>query len=69
MSHLTGKKIKPSNNRAVCYHLLNCNFLSHFDNFSILARENKKYLLEIEESLLIMRDKLSLNRNINFAPL
>ena len=36
-----------------------------FDNFSVLAHENKKYLLEIKESLLIMRDKPSLNRNID----
>ena len=69
VSPLIGKKVKPSNNSAVCDHLLDCNFLPSFDNFSILAHENKKYLLEIKESLLIMRDKLSLNRNINSAPL
>ena len=44
-------------------------FLPSFDNFSVLAYESKKYLLEIKESLLIMRDKPSLNRNINSAPL
>ena len=69
VSLLTGKKIKPSNNSAVCDHLLNCNVLPSFDIFSILAHENKKHLLEIKESLLIMRDKPSLNRNINSAPL
>ena len=35
---------------------------------SVLAYKSKKYLLEIKESLLIMRDKPSLNRNINSAP-
>ena len=40
-----------------------------FDNFSVLGYENKKYLLQIKKSLLIMRDKPSLNRNINYAPL
>ena len=50
------KKIKPSNNSAVYDHLLHCNLLPSFDSFSILAQENKKYLLEIKESLLIMRD-------------
>ena len=35
------------------------------DKFSILAHENKKWLLGIKESLLIMRDKTSRNRNIN----
>ena len=61
VSPLTGKKVKPSNNSAICG--------PSFDNFSVLAYENKKYLLEIKESLLIMRDKPSLNRNINSAPL
>ena len=69
VSPLTGKKIKPSNNSAICDDLLQYKFLPSFDNFSVLAHENKKYLLEIKESLLIMRDKPSLNRNINSAPL
>ena len=68
VSPLTGEKVKPSNNSAICDHLLHCNFLHSFDNFSVLVHENKKYLLEIKESLLIMRDKLLLNRNINSAP-
>ena len=65
VSPLTGKKIKPSNNSAICDHLLHCNFLRSFDNFSVLAHENKKYLLEIKERLLIIRE----HRNINSAPL
>ena len=69
MSPLTGKKVRPSNNSATCNHLLQYKFLSSFYNFSVLAQENKKYLLEIKESLLIMRDKPSLNRNINSVPL
>ena len=68
VSPLTGKKVKPSNNSVICDHLLHCNFLPSFDNFSVLAYESEKYLLEIKESLLIMRDKPSLNRNINSAP-
>ena len=69
VSPLTGKKVKPSNNNAICDHLLHCNFLPSFDNFSVLVYESKKYLLEIKESLLIMRDKPPLNRDINSAPL
>ena len=69
MSHLTGKKVKPIKNSAVRDHFLNFNNLSSFYNFSILAHENKKFLLEIKESLLIVRDKPSLNRNISSAPL
>ena len=64
----TGKKAKPSNNSAVCAYLHHCKFLPSFDNFFISAHVNKKYLLEVKESLLIMRDKPSLNRNINSAP-
>ena len=69
MSPLTGKKVKTINNSVVCDHLLHCNYLSSFDSFSILAHENKKFLLEIKETFLIMKDKPSLNRNINSAPL
>ena len=69
VSPLTWKKIKPSSNNALYDNLLRCNFLTSFVNFSILARGNKKYLLETKESLVIMRDKPSLNRNINSVPL
>ena len=69
VSPLTGKNVEASNNSAICDHLLHCNFLPSFDNLSVLAHVNKMYVLEIKESLLIMRDKPSLNRNINSAPL
>ena len=69
VSPLTGKKVKPIKGSAVHDHLLHCNYLPSFDNFRILAQVNKKILLEIKESLLIMRDKPSLNRNISSAPL
>ena len=45
MSPLTRKKIKPSNNSAICDHLLHCNVLPSFDNFCVLAHENKRYRL------------------------
>ena len=35
VSPLTGKKVKSSNNSAICDHLLHCNFLPSFDNFSL----------------------------------
>ena len=52
---------------AVCDYLLHYNFLPSFDNFDRLVHKNKKYLLEIKDSLLIMRDKPSLDRSINSA--
>ena len=69
VSPLTGKKVKPPNNSAICDHLLRCDFLPSFDNFGLFAHENKKYLLVIKESLQIMRDTPSLIRNVNSAPL
>ena len=39
--------------------------LLSFGNFTSLAHGNKKHLLETKESLLIIRDEPSLNRNIN----
>ena len=45
---------------AICDHLLHSNFLSSVENVSLLAHENKKYLLEIKERLLIMRHKPSI---------
>ena len=68
ISPLTRKQVKPKNS-SVADHLLLCNHSASYDDFSILTRENKKFLLELKESLLIMRDKPSLNRNITLAPL
>ena len=48
--------VKPSNNSAVSDHLLHYNLLPSFNNFSILAHRNKKYLLEIKEKLMIIRE-------------
>ena len=59
---------KPENS-FVADHLLLCNHSASYGNFSILTHENKMFLLELKESLLIMRDKPSLNRNITSAPL
>ena len=68
ISPLTRKKIKPKGS-AVSNHLLLCNHSASFENFSVLTKEKKKLLLELKESLLIMRNKHSLNKNIRSAPL
>ena len=57
------KKVKAMGN-AVSDHLLLCNYSPFFESFSVLTKENKKYVLEPNDSHLIMRDKLSLNKNI-----
>ena len=68
ISPLTRKQVKPKNS-AVADHLLLCNHWASYDDFSILTRDNSKFLLVLKESLLILRDKPSLNRNITSAPL
>ena len=68
ISPLTKKKVKPKGS-AVSDHSLLCTHSPSFENFSVLTKEYKKFLLELKESLLIIRDKPSLNRNIRSAPL
>ena len=65
---LERKKVKPKGS-AVSDHLLLCNHSPSFKNFSVLTKENKKFLLELKKSFLVMRDKPSFNRNIRSAPL
>ena len=62
------KRIK-SKNSSLGNHLLFCNHSASYDDFNILTLENKKLLLEVKESLLIMRDKPTFNKNITSAPL
>ena len=66
--NLFKKKIKHKGS-AVSGNLLLCNHSPSFEDFSVLTKENRKFVLELKESLLIMRDKPSLNRNIRSAPL
>ena len=63
ISPLTKKQVKFKSS-SVADHLLFFNHSASYDDFSILTRENKKFWLELKESLSIMRDKPSLNRNI-----
>ena len=51
ISPLTNKKVQPRKDSTVCHHLLNCNYSLTFEDFSVLCHENKKYLLELKESL------------------
>ena len=68
ISPLTRKQGKPKNS-SVADHLLICNHSASYDNFSVLTRVIKMFLLELKESLLTMRAKPSLNRSITSAPL
>ena len=68
ISPLTRKQVKAKNS-SIADHLLLCNHSASYDDFSILTRESKKFLLELKEGLLIMRDKPSLNKKITSTPL
>ena len=46
ISPLTRKQVKPKNSSAAD-HLLLCNHSASYDDFSILMRENKKFLQEL----------------------
>ena len=66
ISPLTKKQVKPKNS-SVADHLLLCKHSVSYSDFSTAMRESKKFLLELKESLLIMRDKPSLNRIVTSA--
>ena len=69
ISSLTFNKVKPSAESSVRDHLLFCDHIPSFDDFTILTHGNNKLLLEIKESLLIKLIKPELNKNISSAPL
>ena len=63
------RKVKPSKESGICDHLVNCINIPSFDEFTILAHGHHKYILEIEESLLVKSDRPVLNKNISSAKL
>ena len=69
ISPLTNRRVQPRKYSAVCHQLLNCNHSFTFEDFSVLYYESKKYLLELKDSLFIMRDRLSMNQNTHSGPL
>ena len=69
ISPLTFRKVKPSKESVIRDHLLNCNNIQSFDEFTILAYRYQKYILEIKNSLLIKRNRPVLNKNISSAKL
>ena len=69
ISPLAFKKTKPSKESSIHDHLLECDNNPSFDEFTILAHGNKKYLPKIKESLSIKRDQPVLNKNTSYATL
>ena len=65
ISPLTFRKVKPSKEVVVRDRLLNGNNIPSFGEFTNLAYGHHKSILEIKESLFIMRDRPVLNNNKN----
>lgn len=68
ISKLTKNKVMHKGS-AVSDHLLLCDHSPSFDSFSALTKQERRFVLQLKESLLIMRNEPSLNRNIRPAPL
>ena len=69
VSALTGKITNSQQSTAVRDHLLFCSHRASLDDFSILTTARNNFELELKESLLIHRDKPSLNKTTTSAPL
>ena len=69
ISPLTFKKTKPSKKSSIHDCLLECDNNPSFAEFTILAHGNKKYSLEIKESILIKCDQPVLNKTISSTTL
>ena len=54
ISPLTNKRVQRIRDSGACHHLLNFSY-----SRIVLCHENKKHLLEIKESLLIIRDTIN----------
>ena len=64
VSPRTGKVLKGTTSTSVRDHMLECDHIVDWVDFSVLGTENNHFLLEVKESLFIKRDKPSLNKNI-----
>ena len=56
VSTRTGKNIKSTKNSAVHDHMLVCNNIVSFEDFSVLANGTNDFRIKLQESLLIHRD-------------
>ena len=60
----TGKNIKSTKNSAVRDHMLVCNNIASFEDFSVLAHGTNDFRIKMQESLLIHRDGPQLKKPI-----
>ena len=69
VSARTGKNIKSTKIFAVRDHMLVCNNIVSFEDFSVLANGTNDFRIKLQESLLIHRDGPQLNKTSESAPL
>ena len=69
VSARTGKNIKSTKSSAVHDHMLVCNNIVSFEDFSVLANGTNDFRIKLQESLLIHRDGPQLNKTSESAPL
>ena len=67
VSARTGKNIKSTKNSAVRDHMLVCNSIVSFEDFSVLANGTNDFRIELQESLLIHHDGPQLNKRSESA--
>ena len=64
-----GKNIKSTKNSAVHDHMVVCNKIVSFEDFSALANRTNDFRIKLQESLLIHRGGPQLNKTSESAPL
>ena len=63
VSARTGKNIKSTKNSAVRDHMLVCNNIVSFEDFSVLANGTNDFRIQLQKSILIHRDGPQLSKS------
>ena len=69
VSASTGKNIKSTKNSAVHDHMVVCNNIVSFEDFSVLGNGNNDFRIKLQESFLIHRDDRQLSKTCESASL
>ena len=69
VSTRTGKNIKSTKNSAVHDHMLVCNNIVSFEDFSVLVNGTNDFRIKLQKSLLIHRDGSQLHKTSESVPL
>ena len=61
---MSKKRLKNVKQSAISDHLLTCECNINFNDFTILSKDSNNFNLLIKESILIARDKPTLNKTV-----